>query len=389
MINKIKEISKSIFEEIVEIRRHLHMYPELSFCEQNTSSYIKSILNKWNIPFTDGIAVNGIVVVLNNNNKKKKTIALRADFDALPINEENNIDYSSKNSGVMHACGHDAHTASLLGVIKILDILKEDWEGSIKFIFQPAEEMIPGGAKQMIEEGVLNNPKVSNVIGQHVFPDLEVGKVGFFKGKYMASADEIYLDIIGRGGHAALTDTYNNPILAASKLINDLEMLFKKYRDIPCVLAFGFIEGRGSTNIIPNNVFIKGTLRVLDEKFREKAQKMIQKKVNSISVSNNLDINLNIRKGYPCLINEEKLTENLIILARKYLGSNNVVDLSSRMTAEDFAYFTHTVPSCFYRLGTSNVEKGITSGLHTSTFNIDEKSLEIGMGLMAYLAIKN
>lgn len=389
MINKIKEISKSIFEEIVEIRRHLHMYPELSFCEYNTSSYIKSILNKWNIPFTEGIAVNGIVVVLHGINKEKKTIALRADFDALPIKEENDIEYCSKNSGVMHACGHDAHTASLLGVIRILDSLKNDWEGSIKFIFQPAEEMLPGGAKQMIEEGVLDNPKVSKVIGQHVFPDLEVGKVGFLKGKYMASTDEIYIDVIGKGGHAALTDTYNNPIISASKLINELEIVFKQYRDIPCVLAFGFIEGRGSTNVIPNNVSIKGTLRVLDEKFRKQAKKIIKQTVDSIAISNNLDINLNICQGYPCLVNDESLTENLIIFAKQYLGSDNVIELSLRMTGEDFAYFSQTVPSCFYRLGTSNVKNGITAGLHTSTFNIDEKSLEIGMGLMAYLAINN
>ena len=319
----------------------------------------------------------------------KKILALRADFDALPITEENDIEYCSVNKGVMHACGHDAHTASMLGAIKILNALKQEWEGSIKFIFQPAEEMLPGGAQQMIKEGVLENPKVEKMIGQHVFPNLEVGKVGFRPGKYMASTDELHITIKGKGGHAALPSQYNNPLLAAAKLITDLNESFQKDKELPSVLAIGFVEGLGATNVIPEQVNLKGTLRAMDEEFRVNAHKRMLAISNTIAQTYKVEIDFDIRKGYPCLVNNEELTNKSIAFAKEYLGSENVIDLPVRMTAEDFAYFSHEVPSCFYRLGTANKSKGITHGLHTSRFNIDEQSLKIGMGLMACLAIKN
>ena len=389
MISSIKSLVEDNFHEIVEIRRHLHKYPELSFHEHNTSAYIKSILNKWDIPFTDGIADTGIIVILKGNNPEINTVALRADFDALPIQEENDIEYSSQNNGVMHACGHDAHTSSLLGALKILNELKADWEGSIKFIFQPAEEMLPGGAQQMIKEGVLEDPKVNAIIAQHVFPDLEKGKVGFRSGKYMASTDELHITIKGKGGHAALLEKYNNPILAASKLIIDLDVCFKKYQDYPSVLAIGFVEGLGSTNVIPDNVMLKGTLRAMDEGFREKAHQQMLEISQTISEEYNIEIDFDIRKGYPCLINDKEITEKSIGFAKEYLGEENVIELPIRMTAEDFAYYSQLIPSCFYRLGTRNESKGIIHGLHTSKFDIDEDALKIGMGLVAYLLIKN
>ena len=389
MINKIKQLAESAFDEVVEIRRHIHKNPELSFKEHKTSAYIKSVLTGWGIPFTEDIADTGIVVLLEGNNPSSKTIALRADFDALPITEENEVDYCSVNKGVMHACGHDAHTASLLGVVKILNNLKQEWEGSVKFIFQPAEEMLPGGAQQMIKEGVLENPKVEKMLGQHVFPDLEVGKVGFRPGKYMASTDELHITIKGKGGHAALPQKYNSPLLAAAKLITDLDISFVKEKDRPSVLAIGFIEGLGSTNVIPEQVKLKGTLRAMDEEFRALAHDKMLTISNAIAQAYNLEIDFDIRKGYPCLVNDESLTKKSIAFAKQYLGSENVIDLPIRMTAEDFAYYSHQVPSCFYRLGTRIEQKGIVHGLHTSRFNIDERSLKIGMGLMAYLAIKN
>ena len=389
MINKIKQLAESAYDEIVEIRRYIHKNPELSFKEHKTSAYIKSILTGWGISFTEDIADTGIVVLLEGNNPSSKTLALRADFDALPITEENEIDYCSVNKGVMHACGHDAHTASLLGVVKILNNLKQEWEGSVKFIFQPAEEMLPGGARQMIKEGVLENPKVEKMLGQHVFPDLEVGKVGFRPGKYMASTDELHITIKGKGGHAALPQKYNSPLLAAAKLITDLDISFVKEKDRPSVLAIGFIEGLGSTNVIPEQVKLKGTLRAMDEQFRALAHDKMLTISNAIAQAYNLEIDFNIRKGYPCLVNDEALTKKSIAFAKQYLGEDNVIDLPIRMTAEDFSYYSHEVPSIFYRLGTANKSKGITHGLHTSRFNIDEKSLKIGMGLMAYLAIKN
>ncbi len=389
MINKIKYLTETIFDDVVSIRRYIHKNAELSFKEYETSAYIKSVLTSWKIPFTEDVADTGIVVLLKGNNPDLRTIALRADFDALPIIEENDIDYCSVNKGVMHACGHDAHTASLLGVVKILDALKKEWEGSVKFIFQPAEEMLPGGAQQMIKEGVLENPKVNKIIGQHVFPDLEVGKVGFCPGKYMASTDELHITISGKGGHAALPAKYNNPLLAAAKLITELDESFRKEKDRPCVLAIGFIEGLGSTNVIPEQVKIKGTLRVMDENFRAIAHERMLTIANDIAQGYNLDIDFNVRKGYPCLVNDVELTEKSISFAKEYMGVDNVIALPVRMTAEDFSYYSHKVPSCFYRLGTANKAKGITHGLHTSRFNIDEDSLKAGMGLMAYLAIKN
>ena len=389
MIDKIKQLVEDSFDEIVEIRRYIHKNPELSFYGHKTSAYIKTILIGWGISFTEDIADTGIVVLLEGNNPSSKTLALRADFDALPITEENEIDYCSVNKGVMHACGHDVHTASLLGVVKILNNLKQEWEGIVKFIFQPAEEMLPGGAQQMIKDGVLENPKVEKMLGQHVFPDLEVGKVGFRPGKYMASTDELHICVKGIGGHAALPHKYNSPLLAAAKLITELDESFKKDKDHPSVLAIGFVEGLGSTNVIPDKVKLKGTLRAMDEDFRATAHKRMQKIALEVAKYYGLEIDFDIRKGYPSLVNDVVLTESAIVLAKEYLGTENVIDLPIRMTAEDFAYYSHEVPSTFYRLGTANKSKGITHGLHTSRFNIDEQSLKIGMGLMAYLAIKN
>jgi len=389
VIEKIKQLVEATFDEIVEIRRYIHKHPELSFKEHKTSTYIKSVLTSWGIDYSEDIADTGIVVLLEGNNPSSKTLALRADFDALPITEENEINYCSVNKGVMHACGHDAHTASLLGVVKILNSMKQEWEGSVKFIFQPAEEMLPGGAQQMIKEGVLENPKVEKMIAQHVLPDLEVGKVGFRPGKYMASTDELHIIVKGIGGHAALPHKYNSPILAAAKLITDLDVFFLKEKDRPAVLAIGFIEGLGSTNVIPEHVELKGTLRAIDEVFRALAHDKILEISNAIAQAYNIEIDFDIRKGYPCLMNDEYLTKKSIAFAKQYLGAGNVIDLPIRMTAEDFSYYSKEVPSTFYRLGTANKSKGISHGLHTSRFNIDEQSLKIGMGLMAYLAIKN
>jgi len=384
---KIKELSEYYLQEIIEIRRHIHKHPELSFQEKETSAYIKSVLRKWQIPFQEDIADTGIVVILKGKNFEKKCVGLRADFDALAITEENNVSYCSENKGVMHACGHDAHTASLLGTAKILCELKTQWEGSVKVVFQPAEERLPGGAKQMIKEGVLENPKVNSMFGQHVFPDLEVGKVGFKTGMYMASTDELHITINGKGGHAALPKKNKNPIKVASKLISDLYDYFDNEKQIPSVFSIGFIQGNGSTNIVPDKVKMMGTLRAMDEDWRKNAHQQMLIIADTIEKKCGVEIDFEIRKGYPFLENDVPLTEKAILLAKEYLGDENVTLLPVRMTAEDFSYFSKEVPSCFYRLGTANKEKDIVHNLHTSRFDIDEKSLEIGMGFMAWIAI--
>ena len=386
---QIQDLSKEFLPKIIDIRRNLHSNPELSFQEFETSKYIKSILADWGIPFQEHIADTGIVVLLKGRNSEKSCTALRADFDALPIQEENEVAYCSKNNGVMHACGHDAHTASLLGALKILHTLKSDWEGSIKFIFQPAEERLPGGAKQMISEGVLENPKVDNMLGQHVFPDLEVGKVGFKAGMYMASTDELYITILGKGGHAALPEETKNPIIVASTMLTALYDYFDNENDGPSIFSIGFIEGSGSTNVVADKVKMMGSLRAIDEDWRANAHQKMQEIAEDFVKRYNVEIDFEIRKGYPFLENDIPLTEKAIETAKQYLGEDNVVDLPVRMTAEDFSYYSQKVPSCFYRLGTANKEKGIIHGLHTSKFNIDEDALEIGMGLMAFFATKN
>ena len=385
MKEQIQNLSEEFFDEIVSVRRHLHMNPELSFEEYETSKYIKQLLLSWKIDYEDDFENNGISVLIKGNFPDSRVLALRADFDALPIKEENDVIYKSRNEGVMHACGHDAHTSCLLGAIKILNATKDLWEGTIKCIFQPAEERLPGGAKQMIKDGVLENPSVQNIIAQHVLPDLEVGKVGFRPGIYMASTDEIYISVIGKGGHAAIPATYNNPLIASSELILSLDAFFSKQED--SIFALGYVNGQGSTNVIPNEVELMGTFRALNENFRKKSHIDINNIVNDIARKYNLKIDLEIRKGYPSLHNDKDFTKNNILKAKEYLGDDNVIDLPIRMTAEDFSYFANERPSCFYRLGTGNKEKGITHGLHTSKFDIDENSLKIGMGMMAFLAI--
>ena len=387
MKEQIQNLSEEFFDEIVSIRRHLHMNPELSFEEYETSKYIKQLLLSWKIDYKDDFENNGISVLIKGNSPNSRVLALRADFDALPIKEENDVIYKSRNEGVMHACGHDAHTSCLLGAIKILNATKDLWEGTIKCIFQPAEERLPGGAKQMINDGVLENPLVQNIIAQHVLPDLEVGKVGFRPGIYMASTDEIYISVIGKGGHAAIPATYNNPLIASSELILSLDAFFSKQKD--SIFALGYVNGQGSTNVIPNEVKLMGTFRALNENFRKKSHNDIKNIVNDIAKKYNLRIDIEIRKGYPSLHNDEDFTKNNILKAKEYLGDENVIDLPIRMTAEDFSYFANERPSCFYRLGTGNKEKGITHGLHTSKFDIDENSLKIGMGMMAFLAISS
>jgi len=386
--SKIQQAAANSVTEIIEIRRHLHTYPELSFEEYKTSEFIASKLKKYNIPFTSGVVKTGIVALIEGKNPSKKVIALRADMDALPITEANTCDYKSKNIGVMHACGHDVHSASLLGAAKILNELKNEFEGTIKLFFQPGEEKLPGGASLMIKEGVLENPKTQTIFGQHVFPTMEAGKVGFRNGMYMASTDEIYISVKGKGGHAAMPNDYNSPLLIASRIMLELNKEFmQQEQPAPTVLAFGKIIGNGATNVIPDEVNIEGTFRTLNEDWRREAKIKMKALAEKIAIEMGGTCNYVIENGYPFLVNDEATTTRARVAAEAYLGKENVEELPLRMTAEDFAFFSQKVPACFYRLGTANKAKGITSGVHTATFDIDEKALEIGAGLMAWLAV--
>ena len=390
LIDSIKNLSKINNKNIVDIRHHLHANPELSFQEFETSKYVKIALENIGISKIEHKANTGLVALIEGENPSVKTIALRADMDALPIKELNNVAYKSKNEGVMHACGHDVHTSCLLGAAQILFSLRNEFEGTIKLIFQPGEEKLPGGASMMINEGVLKNPDAKAIIGQHVMPLIPVGKVGFKSGLYMASTDELYVKVIGKGGHGAMPQLNIDPVVIAAQIIISLQQIVSRMSSpiIPSVLSFGKVIANGATNVIPNEVIMEGTFRTLDEKWRLEAHDKMVKMATMIAESMGGKCEFEVRKGYPFLHNDETLTAKAKQHAIEFLGSENVVDLDIWMAAEDFAYYSQIIPACFYRLGTRNEEKGIVSSVHTPTFDIDENALEIGSGLMAYLAIR-
>ena len=386
---KVKLLAKENLAEIIEIRRHLHSNPELSFQEHKTSEFVFNKLSEYGLDVERGIADTGLVAMVNGHEPNQKVIALRADMDALPIVEANEVPYRSKNPGVMHACGHDAHTASLLGAAKILKEISSELSGSVKLIFQPGEEKFPGGASLMIKEGVLQNPAPVAITGQHVMPFIPAGKVGFREGMYMASADEIYVTVKGKGGHAAMPEHNIDPILISSHIIIALQQIVSRNANpkVPSVLSFGKIIGEGATNVIPNEVKLEGTFRTMDEEWRDAAHKKMKKMAEAIAEGMGGSCDFTILKGYPYLKNNPELTKKLRGYAEDYLGQENVLDLDKWMAAEDFSYYSQEIDACFYRLGTRNEEKGIVSSVHTPTFDIDESALEIGAGLMAWLAV--
>ena len=383
----IKAKSDEYFDEVVAIRRQLHQHPELSFCEKDTAELVKRVLASKNIDYQENVAGTGVVATIKGNCQLSTVnyqLALRADMDALPIQEQNDIPYRSVNEGVMHACGHDAHNAMLLGVAMILNDLRDQFSGTVKLIFQPGEEKLPGGASFMIKEGVLDG--VDLIIAQHVYPDLPCGEVGFHAGPYMASSDEVNITVKGRGGHAAKPAERDNCLLAAAKIVSELSKLYpEKGGDV--LLAFGSFVADGTYNVIPSEVKLKGTMRTFDEDKHKLLKDNILKVSNGVAAEFGCKAEVFIEQGYPSLKNDEKLTEKCAAFAKEYLGDSKVKNLSQLMTAEDFAWYSQKAPACFYRLGTANPSKGIDSKQHTATFNIDEESMKIGMELMSYLTL--
>ena len=390
LLQNIKTLSEKYSQEVVELRRHLHQNPELSYQEFNTVKFVAKQLRSFGIEPTEGIAGTGLIAEVKGRNPEKKSIALRADMDALPILEANNVSYKSQNPGVMHACGHDVHTSSLLGTAKILNELKNEFEGTIRFLFQPGEEKNPGGASYMIRDGALENPRPTNIIGQHVFSLLPVGKIGFREGMYMASCDEIYLKVIGKGGHGAAPELAVDPIVIASHIIIALQQIISRNASPkqPTVLTFGNIIGKGATNIIPDEVNIAGTFRAMNETWRASALEKIKKMAESLAEGMGGRCEVDISHGYPYLENNPELTRRIKAAAADYVGQENVVDIDITLGAEDFSYYSQVIPASFYRLGTRNEAKGITSYVHTPTFDIDEEALKISPGLMAWMAVK-
>lgn len=391
MKKHIQQQTELIYPEIKSFYRYLHEYPELSFEEKNTSSYIQEFLKKEKIPFRANIGGYGILARIEGKDPESKIIALRADMDALPIQEENNIPYHSKNDGVMHACGHDSHTASLMGVAKILQGMRNDFAGTILLIFQPGEEKHPGGARLMLEDGIFREYEPELIIAQHAFMDLPAGTVGFCKGTVMASADEVHMTIKGKGGHAAMPHLLDDTVLAASQTIVSMQQVVSRRSNPfkPMVLSFGKFIANGATNVIPDEVSISGTLRAMDESEREKAKQLIRETAISTAKAHSCLCDIEVMDGYPTVINDDKVTTDAELFAQEYLEKENVTAYPVRMTSEDFGFFSQKYPSTFYRFGVRGLQNKDNGSLHTSTFLIEEEALKTATGTMAYIAFRH
>lgn len=389
----IVEKSTFLFEKVRQYRRHLHQYPELSYQEVETMNFVAEQLTKFGIPFTKGIGKTGVVAIIRGkqHSEQDACIALRADLDALPIVEENDVSYRSTREGIMHACGHDVHTAILLGTAELLFEIKDKLPTPIKLIFQPGEEKNPGGATLMIADGVLDNPAVKAIFALHVFPDLPVGMLGFKEGLYMASCDEIHLTINGKGGHGATPHRCIDPILIGATIVTQLQQIVSRKCDpsIPCVLSFGHFEALGATNVIPSTAKLKGTFRTMNEQWRKEALALIEHQIHHIANSQGATVDLEISKGYPYLENDPEVTRKWKELAEAHFGSESLVELPIRLTSEDFSFYSHQVPACFFRIGVRNEEKGIVHGVHHPKFDIDEESMITGMQALVLASFIN
>ncbi|MBC7588369.1 MAG: amidohydrolase [Chitinophagaceae bacterium] len=384
--DRIKSLAKKYSTEFIEVRHHLHANPELSYKEFETSTFIQQKLASFGIAF-EVKAVTGVVAIIEGKNPSSRIIALRGDMDALPIQEENDLPYKSTKDGIMHACGHDVHTTCLLGAAKILNETKNDWEGTVKLIFQLGEEKNPGGASLMIKEGVLQNPMPQGIVALHVHPGLDLGKLSFRKGRVMASADEIYITIKSKGGHAATPHLTADTILIASQLIVSLQQIVARNNNptSPSVLSICSFQGGQTTNVIPSEVKLMGTFRAMDETWRKKAHELITKQAIGLVESMGAEIDLKIDVGYPTVDNDPAFTDIVWNAADTFMGKENVLETELRMGAEDFGFYTQIIPGCFFRLGVRNKQAGIVHNVHTPQFNVDERSIEIGMGVMAWL----
>ncbi len=385
----IKELAARFFNDTVALRQHLHQHPELSFMEHQTAQFVSDKLSQYGIRHQTGVGGTGILAWIEGQNPMEKCIALRAELDALPLDEKQGKSYCSVNKGVMHACGHDAHMAMLLTAARILQQMRPHFDGTIKLLFQPAEEKIPGGALAMIEAGCLENPVPSVILAQHVLPTLESGKVGFRPGPFMASGDEINIVVRGKGGHAALPDKITDTVLTTAQIVVNLQQISSRFADpfTPTVLSFGKIIANGAHNVIPDVVLVQGTFRTFSETWRKKAKQLIVRIAEETAAASGATAEVNIDDGYPILLNDESSTKRASHSAIEYLGNENVVQLDQRMTTEDFAWYSHQIPAVFYRIGTGNTGGEAVAALHTSGFDIDETMLENGSGLMAWIAL--
>lgn len=388
LVEQVKERVKAYHGETLKHYKHLHQYPELSFEEEQTSLYVESNLKEWGIPYRNHIGGFGILSWVEGKNPSSRTIALRADMDALPITEANDIDFKSKNTGVMHACGHDTHTSSLLMAAKIINEMREHLEGTVLFIFQLGEEKDPGGASLMLKDGLFDRFKPDLIIAQHAYIDYAPGQVGFGSGTVMASADEVHLKIKGRGGHGAIPHELDDTVLAAAQVVVSMQQVVSRRSNPfkPSVLSFGKFIADGATNVIPNEIVIAGSLRCMDEEERKKLKQAIKDIAFHTASAYGCECEIDVHDGYPCTYNDEEITAMARGFAMEYLGEENVLGLPKRMTSEDFGFFSQLYPCTFYRFGVKGSQ--YCTGLHTPNFLIDEDSLLTSVGTMTYLALR-
>lgn len=386
----IRTRATELHEKVRAYRHYLHAHPELSYQEYETMRYVSEQLSSLGIQHATGVGETGIVAMIrgDHHTENQNCVALRADLDALPILEENDVNYRSQNEGVMHACGHDVHTSVLLGAAEILQELRNELAQPVKLIFQPGEEKNPGGATYMIRDGALENPKVERIFALHVFPDLPAGKVGFKEGLYMASCDEIHLTIHGKGGHGATPHACIDPIVIGANIVLQLQQIVSRNCDpkIPCVLTIGHFEALGATNVIPSTAKLKGTFRTMNETWRDEAHVLIRRSIEHLAEAAGATVDLLIDRGYPYLENDPETTARLRSLATEFLGSESVEELPIRLASEDFSYYSQEIPSCFFRIGVRNEEEGIIHGVHHPKFNIDENALITGVEMMCLAA---
>ena len=391
----LKEIilnrAEKVHTEVINLRRHFHKFPELSYEETETSAFICKWLDENKIPYRDKIAGTGIIGQITGSGTGNLIVAVRAEMDALPIAERNDTTYASANIGKMHACGHDAHMSIAMGSALLLNSMRDLFGGTVLLIFQPGEERSPGGARLMIETGELKKPKPDIIIATHNLPELKSGIIGYKSGRYMASCDEIYITVSGRGGHAALPGLTTDQVFISSKLVVRLkEMMSEKIasKGIPTVLGIGRISGEGATNVIPEKVNISGTFRTFDEKWREEGLQFVKKIAADIASEYKVTVDVRIEEGYPVLINDKDLTEKAVTLSEDLLGKDNVTMLDMRMSSDDFSFYSDVSPSLYFRTGMgSKNSDGELRKLHTPDFDIDEEGLKTGVANLSWLII--
>jgi amidohydrolase len=393
MSSVVKEKIAEMKDWLIETRRTIHMNPELGFEEVETSKLVAGYLEKFGLQVKTGMAKTGVIGLLKGE-KPGKTVAIRADMDALPMEEANEIPYRSKVKGKMHACGHDAHVTILLGVARLFSSMPNRLQGNIKWIFQPAEEG-GGGGRVLTEEGVLENPKVDAIFGAHLFPDLKIGRVGIHEKEGLAATDRFIIKMIGRGAHGAYPHLSRDPILAVGELISQIHTIVSRSINPldSAVISIGKVSGGTAFNIIPDEAEILGTVRSLSQKVREELKSRMEEVTQGVAKSFGMDYHFDFQWGYPALINDPEMSHLVAAACAKGIGKENVEFIRPSMGGEDFAYYLEKVPGSFFRLGCRNEEKGIVNPFHSSRFNIDEDVLPFGVEMFTriideYLGLK-